>query len=47
MLERANCRSGGGPPFGCPLMITLSPDRIYKKKENVLIHIIYHEVAIF
>lgn len=27
IFERAKILSGGGPPFGCPLITTLSPDK--------------------
>jgi hypothetical protein len=34
ILERPSVFSGGGPPFGCSLMITESPERAYETDEN-------------
>ena len=31
-LDRQSCLSGGGPPLGWPLIITLSPERTLKNK---------------
>ena len=31
MLEKHSVLSGGGPPRGCPLITTASPERTYKK----------------
>jgi hypothetical protein len=34
ILERPSAFSGGGPPFGCALMITESPERTYERNVN-------------
>lgn len=35
-LDKQICFSGGGPPLGTPLIITASPDKIYKKIDYLL-----------
>lgn len=32
ILEKHIVLSGGGPPRGCPLMTTASPDKTYNRK---------------
>jgi hypothetical protein len=38
ILERKIVFSGGGPPFGCPLIITESPERTCEDTTHYLMH---------
>ena len=35
MFDKQTVLSGGGPPLGCPLNMTVSPDSTYKQKQYV------------